>query len=86
MATQQYNRTGQVWRCPVCGAEVSVIRAGRGALAPRCCNRPMELLARRHATYCCPICGSEVMVIREGSNAPEPRCCNRAMLRRRLAA
>ncbi len=86
MATQQYNRTGQVWRCLVCGAEVSVVRPGEGALAPRCCNRAMEPLVWRHATYFCPVCGAEVMVIREGSDIPEPRCCNRPMLRRGLAA
>ncbi len=86
MAQAQYNKTGQAYRCPVCGAEVSVIRAGAGALAPRCCNRQMVLLQRLHATYVCPVCGSEVIVIREGSTMPAPRCCNRPMVRRALAA
>lgn len=35
------NRLGAVYRCPVRGAEVLVIRAGSGRLAPVCCNRPM---------------------------------------------
>jgi len=86
MPTGQRNLLGQVYRCPVCGAEASVIRSAPGALAPRCCNTAMRLLSEAHATYFCPVCGSECMVIRQGSAAPEPRCCNRPMLRRKLAA
>jgi|GEM_PF-1077922 len=86
MATQNSNFAGQVYRCPVCGAEVSIIRGGRGPLAPRCCNQPMVLLPKLHATYVCPVCGSEVMVIHEGAGQLAPRCCNRPMVRRRRAA
>ncbi len=80
------NLLGQVYRCPVCGAEVSVIRGGEGELAPRCCNQPMKLLARRHEVYYCPVCGAEVMVLRHGAGELAPRCCNRAMVCRGLAA
>ena len=86
MSPQQRNLTGQVYRCPVCGAEASVIRGGLGALAPRCCNTAMELLAEPHTTYVCPICGSELMVIRDGIGPLTPRCCNRPMVPRRRAA
>jgi ribosomal protein L37AE/L43A len=27
--------------CPICGAEVAVLRGGTGGFAPRCCNREM---------------------------------------------
>ncbi|MBM4041123.1 MAG: hypothetical protein FJ290_21695 [Planctomycetes bacterium] len=86
MSPQQRNLIGQVYRCPVCGAELSVIRSALGALAPRCCNTAMLLLPERHATYVCPVCGSELMVIREGAGPLTPRCCNTPMVRRRQAA
>ena len=86
MPPEQSNLLGQVYRCPVCGAEVSVVRGALGALAPRCCNRQMLLLTQRHATYACPVCGSELMVIREGAGPLAPRCCNTPMICRRRAA
>ena len=86
MPMTQQNLVGQVFRCPVCGAEVSVIRGAQGALAPRCCNCAMLLLPQRHATYVCPLCGSQVMVIRTGTGELAPRCCNRPMVRRKVAA
>ena len=72
----QTNLIGQVYRCPVCGAEVSVIAAGSGWLAPLCCNRVMALLSLPHDSYCCPVCGAEVMVLKSGSGNLAPRCCN----------
>jgi len=75
------NRTGQVYRCPVCGAEVSVIRGGGGVLAPRCCDQTMTLLPRLHVVYRCPVCGVEMMVLRWGAGEFAPRCCNRTMER-----
>jgi desulfoferrodoxin-like iron-binding protein len=86
MRQMKRNLTGQVYRCPVCGAEVSVIRCGEGDLAPRCCNQAMALLPERHVTYFCPVCGSEIMVIRQGVGPLAPRCCNRPMVARGLAA
>ena len=38
------NALGQVYRCPVCGAEIVVVRQGHGALAPQCCNEPMSVV------------------------------------------
>ena len=86
MSRPQANTVGDVYRCDVCGAEVSVAKGGQGALAPRCCNEPMELLATRHATYLCPICGAELMVLNEGQGSLAPRCCNERMVRRKQAA
>jgi len=86
MSQAQRNRTGQVYRCPVCGAEVSVIRGGGGVLAPRCCNQPMALLPQLHIVYHCPVCGAEVMVLHRGAGDFAPRCCNRTMERLPLAA
>ncbi len=86
MSAIQVNTVGQVYRCDVCGAEVSVAKGGQGQLAPRCCNQPMALLPVLHAAYFCSICGSELMVIKEGTGELAPRCCNKRMVRRKLAA
>ena len=75
-------RFGQVFRCPICGAEVTVIRAGHGGPTPRCCNRYMMLKREHAAGYRCLLCGSEVVVIRQGDGELRPRCCNRDMIRR----
>jgi len=76
MPPEARNLPGQVYRCPVCGAEVAVICPGTGPLAPRCCNRFMERLPKPYTIYECPICGSAVMVIHVGAGSPAPRCCN----------
>ncbi|HBO83737.1 MAG: hypothetical protein A2073_03965 [Deltaproteobacteria bacterium GWC2_42_11] len=72
---------GQVYFCPVCGAEVSVIRAGNGNLAPVCCNTEMILKAVLNPVYYCSVCRSEVMVICGNEDNLEPKCCNRIMKR-----
>jgi desulfoferrodoxin-like iron-binding protein len=86
MTTSPQNLVGQVFRCPICGAEVSVIRSADGKLAPRCCNQPMELLSTHHESFRCPVCGAEIMVIRRGRGALTPRCCNEPMVAREVAA
>lgn len=86
MSGPQRDFRGHVYRCLVCGAEVSVVRGGIGEFAPRCCNQPMALLAQRHEVYYCPVCGAEVMVLRSGAGELAPRCCNRHMVPRALAA
>lgn len=61
--------------CPVCGREVTVIRDADGALAPRCCNVPME--RKDTAPFLrCPVCGAEVTVLAGRLDALAPRCCN----------
>jgi DNA-directed RNA polymerase subunit RPC12/RpoP len=71
---------GQVFRCLVCRAEVTVVRAGGSLPTPRCCNRFIVLEARLARVFYCVNCGAEVTVIREGGCVPAPRCCNRFML------
>lgn len=73
---------GQVYRCSVCGAEVTLIRPGGAAPVPYCCNRPMDCLADPAPIFRCPICGAEIAVIRQGDGNLTPYCCNRLMLRR----
>lgn len=73
-------RLGQVYRCPVCGAEVLVIRAATAALAPYCCHTPMEAV-RLAAVYRCPVCGSEVAVLRGDGGEVGLVCCHVPMVR-----
>ena len=86
MPEARHNVIGQVYRCLVCGAEVSVIKGADGDLAPHCCNQPMVLLPRRHCAYFCPVCGAEVMTVRIGPGDLTPHCCNQPMRLRRPAA
>jgi len=81
----QKNNLGQVYRCPICGAETSVIAAGEGQLAPRCCNREMLLCHDLHTAYVCPVCGSEILVLKEISGTLEPYCCNELMQKKEAA-
>jgi ribosomal protein L37AE/L43A len=72
---------GVVYRCPVCGAELTVVARRTGVFAPRCCNQPMQPRPQRLAFYACPVCGSELVVVRQGPGEFTPRCCNRLMAR-----
>jgi desulfoferrodoxin-like iron-binding protein len=67
---------GRVYRCPICGAEISVVRTGSGELAAVCCGTPMLATGRVSATYRCPECGAEVMVVLGTGESFEPICCN----------
>lgn len=73
------NKLGSVYRCPVCGAEVSVIRHGKGSLCPYCCDVPMESVDIINTIYRCSLCGSEVMNIKGGKGTLEPFCCDKLM-------
>ncbi len=75
---------GQVYLCPICGAEVSVIKADNGDLAPVCCNEQMVLKKKLNAVYFCPVCKSEIMVVRGNESNLEPICCNKEMQRYKL--
>lgn len=75
---------GQAYLCPVCGAEVSVIKAGNGILAPVCCNVQMVLKKRLNTVYFCHVCKSEIIVIRGDEGNLEPICCNKKMKRYKL--
>ena len=82
MTTRTDMTHGQVYRCEVCGAEVTVISGHAGRLRPRCCNRAMTPRPGRLVFYVCPVCGSEVAVVQEGSGDLRPHCCNKAMVRK----
>jgi len=73
---------GEVFRCPLCGAEVAVLAFKSGDFHPRCCNVDMELLPKvKLSFYFCPECAAEVALVR-GDAAPfDPHCCNRPMIR-----
>jgi DNA-directed RNA polymerase subunit RPC12/RpoP len=73
------NPRGLVYRCPVCGAEITVLAPHMEGFCPRCCNRDMVPLERRVAFYVCPVCGAEIAVLKSGGREFAPRCCNRAM-------
>jgi len=74
---------GMVYRCGVCGAEITVLVARHGVFVPRCCNTDMAAQPKRRvAFYVCPVCGSQLGLIRTGRNGAEtfePRCCNTDM-------
>ena len=74
------SRLGSVYRCPVCGAEVSVIRRGSGCLEPFCCNVPMELADTVNPISRCTMCGTEAMTIKKGEGKLEPFCCDNLMI------
>ena len=73
------NPLGQAFRCPVCGAEVTVIQGAPGELAPRCCNQPMVRLPGLRRAFRCPVCGAEIIVVKQGPGPLEPHCCNQPM-------
>ncbi len=76
------NKIGSVYRCPVCGAEVSVMRHGGGSLGPFCCNVAMELTDQINLIFRCPLCGSELMVIKDTEEGGlEPYCCDNPMMK-----
>jgi hypothetical protein len=72
---------GRIYRCPVCGAELTVLAVGTGEFAPRCCDRDMVAQSRCLVFYLCPVCGAEIAVLLEGGGRFEPRCCNTDMRR-----
>jgi desulfoferrodoxin-like iron-binding protein len=70
-----------MFRCAVCGAEVTVLRPVAGDFKPVCCNRPMEPRDLRAVFYRCPVCGAEIAIINPGAPGFRPRCCNTDMER-----
>jgi hypothetical protein len=71
---------GFLYRCPVCGMELTVVAHEMGRFAPQCCNRDMVRMKRRVAFYVCPVCGAEVAVVHPTRGNFEPHCCNVRML------
>jgi len=73
------NALGSVYRCPVCGAELSVIKGGVGKLKPICCNTEMVLLKEINTVYFCSVCFSELILIKGSPENLQPICCNKKM-------
>ena len=70
---------GMVYRCEICGAELTVLAFAAGRFEPKCCDAPMQPKPRRVAFYHCPLCGAEIAVLKAGEGEFAPRCCNTAM-------
>ena len=77
----QNDPRGAVYRCELCGAEITVLTRKASRFHPRCCNRGMVLKQRRAAFYICPMCGAQIAVLKSGGGEFVPRCCNRGMVR-----
>jgi DNA-directed RNA polymerase subunit RPC12/RpoP len=71
---------GAVYRCEICGAEVTVLARQTDRFHPRCCNTDMVPKGSPVAFYLCPLCGAEIAVLKSGGREFLPRCCNRAMV------
>lgn len=72
---------GRIYRCPVCGAEISVLARHHGLFRPVCCSVAMVAQPVRLAFYVCPVCGAEVAVLHSGGGTFRPHCCNTDMQR-----
>lgn len=73
---------GSVYRCPVCGAEVTVVSpVACGGMRLRCCDTPMEPLPGRAVFYRCPVCGAQVCLVIDGGGERRLICCHTDMQR-----
>ncbi len=70
---------GMVFRCAVCGAEVTVLGDSTGEFCPRCCDCAMSPRDGLVAFYVCPQCGAEIAVLKKGEGEFLPRCCDSPM-------
>jgi len=72
-------KPGALYRCPVCGAEIILLRRAPEGFRPVCCKKPMLLQPRHAPLYRCQVCGTQVAIIGFGDPAFRPKCCNREM-------
>jgi len=70
---------GTIFRCAVCGAEITVVRGGGGSIAPVCCNQPMNRREGLMHIYHCDVCGAEVAVLVGEEKEMKLVCCNEPM-------
>lgn len=70
---------GRVYKCPVCGAETTVIKPKSDDLELHCCNTFMKIQPRINKSFKCKTCKSEIMVIRNDDANLDPHCCNEIM-------
>ena len=71
---------GNIYRCPVCGAEILVVAKAHGAFEPHCCNVPMLPARYKARFFTCPVCGTEIAALKPLNATFLPRCCNVRML------
>ena len=79
--TAETLRAGVTYRCPVCRAEITLLRPAPAGFAPRCCNVDMQRVAYEAAFYRCPVCQAEVALLSLRNPDFVPRCCNVDMQR-----
>jgi desulfoferrodoxin-like iron-binding protein len=77
---------GLVYRCEICGAELTVLAFAMGVFEPVCCNAPMQPKPQRVTFYRCDVCGAEIAVIKAGPGEFSPVCCDQPMTREAPAA
>jgi desulfoferrodoxin-like iron-binding protein len=77
---------GRLYRCPVCGAKVILIRASSAALDLVCCNVPMRTKGEPNPVYRCEVCGAEVAALKDKGGELDLVCCHEPMVRRDASA
>ncbi len=73
-------KKGDVYFCPVCGAEMTVLNGKGGDMELHCCNVPMELVERNIVFFYCPDCAAEVTLLRGQEDNLDLHCCNKPMI------
>lgn len=71
---------GDVFFCPVCGAEITVLNGKGGDFYLHCCNVEMQLVDRSIVFYYCPECAAEVTMLRGEQGNLDLHCCNQPMI------
>ena len=72
---------GQIYRCPICRAEITVLaRMEVKDFRPHCCNTAMEIMEHNAVFYMCEVCGAEVAAVRDVPEDFRPRCCSQLMI------
>jgi len=69
----------EVLYCPVCGAELVVLKGKGGEVEFYCCNTIMKKKEKKVKAFYCEICGSELLWTFESGITPELHCCNQPM-------
>jgi len=71
----------EVYYCPVCGAELVVVKGKGGDTELFCCNTEMIKRDNKMKSFYCETCGSELVWTYESGVIPEFICCNIPMIK-----
>ena len=71
---------GNVYRCPLCGAEVTVLAYKSGDFDPHCCNVEMVLTKSNVVFFYCTECAAEVTLLHGEEQRLDLHCCNKPMV------